>query len=113
MTVIIPMEMNPRESIALPAIYFLQPTEESVDQLVRDFTRKALYPSAHVFFSSALSKELEDKIVGCDILMDRLQTLKIINLEFVGASLLPLSHCTAPTSHLSVSSTPPSLSLIH
>lgn len=52
---IIPIEANPRESIALSAIYFLEPTEESVDQLVRDYTRKALYPSVHLFFTSGSS----------------------------------------------------------
>ena len=71
------------QAIPLPAIYFLEPTEESVARLIEDYTRKAMYPAAHVFFTSPLERALEERIAACDILMDRLQTLRILNLEFV------------------------------
>ncbi len=33
-------------------------------------------------YHAALTKDLEDRIVGCDALMDRLKGLKILNVEY-------------------------------
>ncbi len=36
----------------MPAVYFITPAPASVARLVADFSRRPLYPSVHVFFSS-------------------------------------------------------------
>lgn len=41
-----------REPLPLAAVYFIQPTNSSVTQLLEDFTDQPLYPSVHIFFSS-------------------------------------------------------------
>jgi hypothetical protein len=82
-TVLLPIASDRIEAVPMTAIYFLEPSEASVSHLVQDFTRKALYPSVHLFFTSPLDRALEEKIAACDLLMDRLQTLKIVNTEFV------------------------------
>lgn len=82
-TVLLPIASDRIEAVPMPAIYFLEPSEASIAHLVQDFTNKALYPHVHLFFTSPLDKALEDKIVSCDLLMDRLRTLKIVNTEFV------------------------------
>ncbi|GMH46102.1 hypothetical protein BSKO_14066 [Bryopsis sp. KO-2023] len=73
-----------RQPLGLEAIYFISPTDSSVDLLVSDFAReKPLYPAAHVFFSSKLSSALLGKIKGCKKLVSNLKALKETNLEVV------------------------------
>ena len=48
-----------REPMGLAAVYFIQPTPESVARLIEDFEggSSVLYPSVHIFFSSKVSAE--------------------------------------------------------
>ena len=48
-----------REPMGLTAVYFIQPTPESVARLIEDFEggSSALYPSVHIVFSSKVSAE--------------------------------------------------------
>ena len=43
-----------REPLSMPAIYFIQPSPQCISRLLEDFKDKksAVYPSAHLFFSS-------------------------------------------------------------
>ncbi len=46
-----------REPMPLVGVYFLQPTPDSIAQLVQDFSgARPLYPSVHVFFSSKVRR---------------------------------------------------------
>jgi hypothetical protein len=45
-----------REPCPLVAVYFIMPSSASVTKLIEDFNGAPLYPSAHVFFSSKVSR---------------------------------------------------------
>mmetsp|Transcript_23762 Transcript_23762/g.45277 ORF Transcript_23762/g.45277 Transcript_23762/m.45277 type:complete len:649 (-) Transcript_23762:238-2184(-) len=67
----------------LTAVYFIQPTQCSVDRLIHDFEleKAPLYRTAHVFFSSKLPGELLASIKASPTLIARLESLKEVNLE--------------------------------
>ncbi|KAJ3039950.1 vacuolar sorting protein VPS33/slp1 [Rhizophlyctis rosea] len=66
------------------AIYFISPTEACVDKLIDDFAKvKPMYAAAHVFFASALSDALFDKIKAATV-SQYLRTLKEMNVDFIG-----------------------------
>ena len=75
----------------LSGIYFITPSEDSVRALVSDFSRRGAsqYKAVHIFFSSAADPALLQSIRGCQRLVDRLVTLKEVNLEYV---MYPDSH---------------------
>ena len=63
---------------ALVGVYFISPAEESVRQLIRDFSLAAMpqYRAAHVFFSSKLAPQQLAAIRDCPHLVSHLRTLK-------------------------------------
>jgi syntaxin-binding protein 1 len=67
------------------AIYLLTPTEESVDQLIEDFSSSPpLYGDAvFLYFLSALSNDLLQKIKMCPRLLKRVKCLQEINIDFL------------------------------
>lgn len=79
----------PRQSSPhLSGIYYITPTNESVQALLADFSKRGTpqYKAVHVFFSSPVDPALLQAIRGCQRLVERLVTLKEVNLEYV---LLP------------------------
>ena len=70
-------------------IYLIEPKEESVNQLVQDWTpckaRKGpLYGnSVFLYFLGRLNDELFGKIKGCKELVKRIKVLKEVNLDFL------------------------------
>lgn len=60
-----------REPLPLAAIYFIQPTAANIARLVADFATKPLYPSAHVFFSSKVSRPPAPAMHACAIVAGR------------------------------------------
>ncbi len=70
-------------------IYFLTPTEQSVDILVRDWTpsrkrKEALYAdSIFLYFTSALPDHLFQKIKSCGPLVKRLKAFGEVNVDFM------------------------------
>lgn len=76
----IPRKPSPR----VDGIYFITPTDESVEALVSDFSRRGQlqHKDVHVFFSSAVEAHQLDRIRGCKKLVENLVTLKEINLEY-------------------------------
>ncbi|KAJ3378709.1 vacuolar sorting protein VPS33/slp1, partial [Entophlyctis sp. JEL0112] len=65
------------------AVYLLMPTPESVDLLIQDYTRgKPPYAAVHLFFISALSDTLFDKIKKSPV-QRHVQTLKELNMDFL------------------------------
>lgn len=73
-----------REPLPQPAVYFIQPTVQSVTALLADFGSRPLYPSVHIFFSSkVVATEVVEKIKKCQPLVERLKTLKELYLDFL------------------------------
>lgn len=67
----------------MAAIYFIQPTAASVQRLLADFQKEALYPSVHIFFSNRVTSDAVDKIKKCSVLLPLLKSLKEVNMEFL------------------------------
>jgi len=73
-----------RQPLTLDAIYFIQPTRNSVKRLIEDLSGKApLYPRAWVFFSSPLPRDLLSGIRADAGLVARLGKLAEFNLEYL------------------------------
>ncbi|PNW76570.1 hypothetical protein CHLRE_11g467699v5 [Chlamydomonas reinhardtii] len=82
-----------REPMQQAAVYFIQPTPESIARVLDDFggpegkagvgKGKSLYPSAHIFFSNKLPAEAVEKLKANPRLLKALKTLKELNLEFL------------------------------
>ena len=70
----------------LNGVYYITPTEESVRALVSDFTKRGRdvqHRKVHVFFSSAVDPALLHMIRGCPKLLERVETMKEVNLEYL------------------------------
>ncbi|KAI9013445.1 Sec1-like protein [Hyaloraphidium curvatum] len=72
----------------LEAIYFLSPDEDSVNRFTKDFEGKALYAAAHLFFSSALSDRLFNKLKSTSA-SRYIKTCKELFVDFITFE----SHC--------------------
>lgn len=75
-----------REPLAqLHGIYFITPSDESVQALIRDFSLAAMpqYKSAFVFFSSPPSPQQLQAIKSSPHLMSRIKTLQEVNVEYI------------------------------
>jgi syntaxin-binding protein 1 len=70
---------------ALAGVYFIAPTDASVAALLADFPAKKppAFRAAHVFFSSPAAARHLAAIKAAPRLLERLQTLKEVNLEYV------------------------------
>ena len=66
---------------ALVGVYFVSPSDDTVRQLVRDFSLASVpqYKAAHVFFSSRPSPQHLAAIRECGSLVSRLRTLKEVS----------------------------------
>lgn len=60
---------------SLSGIYFISPTESSITRLLDDFSKTPLYKTAHVFFSSKVSRNAIAAVKACTGLVPRLKTL--------------------------------------
>lgn len=67
----------------MAGVYFITPTAASVKALINDFTKKPQHYKAHIFFSSAVDPSLLQLIRGCSKLVERLSTLKEVNVEYI------------------------------
>ncbi len=67
----------------MDAIYFLTPTELSVDLLVRDHLNGGLYRYSHIFFSGPLGDKLFDQLAKEEALVNRCYSLYELNLDYV------------------------------
>lgn len=67
---------------ALPALYFITPTVESVNRLISDFRdkKRPMYAAAHLFFSSRLPDTLLMKLKNSPAI-GRVASFKEVNLE--------------------------------
>lgn len=70
---------------ALNGIYFITPTDESIKQLITDFSLGTMpqYKTAYVYLSGRPSRQQIDAIRECQHLVSRLKCLKEVNLEYL------------------------------
>ncbi|KAG5476809.1 hypothetical protein CUR178_03995 [Leishmania enriettii] len=73
----------PRQSVlSSAAIYFIEPTEESVYRVMNDWHAKSMYREAHVFFTSTSSDRLIQLLASEPRLVQAIKTLKDMLLDF-------------------------------
>jgi syntaxin-binding protein 1 len=83
-----PLEIGRQPLKHMEAIYLMAPTKKGIKKLCEDFTGveedpTPMYKAAHVFFLRPVSEELMDIVQGCQVLVDHLQTLTELNLDFL------------------------------
>jgi len=67
----------------LEAVYFVMPTEESVNLIIQDFTKpRPQYSGAHLFFTSRLPDPLFSKL-SKSAALSKIKGLKELNIEFL------------------------------
>eukprot|EP00004_Rigifila_ramosa_P016686 TRINITY_DN3983_c1_g1_i1.p1 TRINITY_DN3983_c1_g1~~TRINITY_DN3983_c1_g1_i1.p1 ORF type:complete len:387 (-),score=96.37 TRINITY_DN3983_c1_g1_i1:68-1228(-) len=68
----------------MEALYFIQPSEQSIKKLIEDFKReRPLYACAHLFFTTPVPKFLWEKLKAEKQVTARIRTCKELNLEFL------------------------------
>lgn len=69
---------------ALEAVYFIQPSHDSVRKFMQDMSGKSpLYKKAYVFFSSPINRNLLQQIKGDQSVLSRVGALREMNLEYL------------------------------
>eukprot|EP00357_Protocruzia_adherens_P016360 CAMPEP_0115011938 /NCGR_PEP_ID=MMETSP0216-20121206/24390_1 /TAXON_ID=223996 /ORGANISM="Protocruzia adherens, Strain Boccale" /LENGTH=757 /DNA_ID=CAMNT_0002380801 /DNA_START=1464 /DNA_END=3738 /DNA_ORIENTATION=+ len=68
----------------MEAIYFITPTEASVDRMIKDFEDKKSphYGGVHLCFTSSVNKPLMTRIGNSETLMAKVLSFKEVNIEF-------------------------------
>lgn len=82
----------------LSGVYFITPTESSLNELISDFRTKPLYKTAHVFFSTrvdartlaAFRSRAPATLLSC------LKSLKEVSSTLVGSACLFVPHRPLP-----------------
>ena len=74
-----------RQSLPLEAIYFVSPTENSVQMIIDDFkdANKPQYTGAHIFFTETCPENLFEKIAKANNLGRRIKNLQEINIAYL------------------------------
>ena len=69
----------------MDVIYLISPEMESTNAVIKDFTSesKAKYGDVHLFYLDQLSTPTMNLLQSSSVLVDRIQTLKEINMDFV------------------------------
>ena len=95
-TVVEQLEKSRQPLSDLDAVYFLSPTEVSVELLLKDHkTHNALYRYSHAFFSGPLPEKLFDSLAKEESFVNRCYSLFELNVDYV--SFEPrVFHCDKP-----------------
>ena len=74
-----------RQSLPLEAIYFVSPSENSVQTIIDDFKdpNKPQYTGAHIFFTETCPENLFEKIAKANNLGRRIKNLQEINIAYL------------------------------
>ncbi|KAG5476526.1 hypothetical protein LSCM1_04240 [Leishmania martiniquensis] len=84
----------PRQSVlSSAAIYFIEPTEESVYRVMNDWHAKSMYREAHVFFTSPSSERLIQLLASEPRLVQEIKTVKDMLLDFEVPESLLFNFC--------------------
>ncbi|KAJ3219016.1 hypothetical protein HDU67_003006 [Dinochytrium kinnereticum] len=77
------MEKKDEYGFRNDAVYFLSPTLETIEHVMKDFEKgNELYPHAHFYFTSPLTDELFDKLTSC-VPNTVMETCLELNLDFL------------------------------
>ncbi len=69
--------------LSISGVYFITPTDRSVQRLLDDWKVRPMYKTAHVFFTSKVSPVHLQVIKNCSGLAQRLRSLKEVSVRFV------------------------------
>lgn len=69
--------------LSISGVYFITPTDRSVQRLLDDWKVRPQYKTAHVFFTSKVSPVHLQVIKNCSGLAQRLRSLKEVNVELL------------------------------
>lgn len=77
------LELKRKEFPATPAIYFISPTQKSIDKLIDDFQdlENPQYASVHLFFSTKLSDGLMEQLSSQEGLVNRVKSFCELNVD--------------------------------
>lgn len=77
------LELKRKEYPATPAIYFISPTQTSVNKLIEDFNdvEHPHYSSVHLFFSTKLADGLMEHLSSQEGLVSRVKTFCELNVD--------------------------------
>ncbi len=64
-------------------LYFLQPTVQSVDRMLDDFSSKPKYAGVHIYFTSRVADDLISKMKRSAQFISRVRALREVQLEFL------------------------------
>lgn len=64
-------------------LYFLQPTTQSVDRMLDDFSSKPKYAGVHIYFTSRVPDDLISKMKRSAQFISRVRALREVQLEFL------------------------------
>lgn len=95
-TVVEQIEKSRQPLSDLDAVYFVSPTDQSVEMLLKDHkSQSALYRYSHVFFSGPLSEKLFDTLAKEESFVNKCYSLFELNVDYV--SFEPrVFHCDHP-----------------
>lgn len=67
------------------AIYFVSPTEKTINTIIEDFanSKTLMYGNAHLFFTSFVEKSLFEKLKTSRNLLERVLTFRELNIDFL------------------------------
>jgi syntaxin-binding protein 1 len=69
------------------AIYFLSPTEDSIDRLIADFTDPLYGNSVYLYFLGRVPEKLIEKIKACRPLVKRIRAFCEANIDFLAKEM--------------------------
>jgi hypothetical protein len=95
-TVVERIEKSRQPLADLDAVYFLSPTEQSIELLLKDHKQSpALYRCSHAFFSGPLPEKLFDALAKEESFVNRCYSLYELNVDYV-AFEPRVVHCDQP-----------------
>nr|CAH69616.1 Sec1-4 syntaxin-binding protein [Paramecium tetraurelia] len=82
------LELGRKPFPKLHAIYFISPTQDSIQRVLDDFKDKKnpQYGVVHLFLSNEIDQGLMQKIAQCNSLITKIASFKIVNLDFACTS---------------------------
>lgn len=69
--------------LSISGVYFITPTDRSVQRLLDDWKVRPQYKTAHVFFTSKVSPVHLQVIKNCSGLAQRLRSLKEVSIQLL------------------------------